>query len=92
MNEEIHIPEEPVEFVPEYDLDGCIIIRGANGELVKPVLEGCFEPIVLTCIPSDAIFVETASIESVDDDILGGTENVLGGGFPVNFRFLGEDL
>ena len=91
MNEEIRIPEEPAEFVPEYDLEGCIIVRGANGEPVNSTVPGYFQEIILTCIPSDAILVETTSLEPVGDVILEGAENVLGDGFPVSFRFFGDD-
>jgi hypothetical protein len=83
MNEPIRLPENERTLQIDGDFDGCVIIRTADGSPMIPVLNAKdFQPIVLTCIPTDVILVEIQSLGIAEDLNLGDPEFVLGFGYP----------
>jgi hypothetical protein len=89
MIEEILLPEEQPQFIPDFDFEGLVTVRSITGGPLNPLAVSDFQPIVLTCIPSDAIFVETTTLESNGEFVLEDPESVLGNGFPVCINLFG---
>lgn len=84
MNEEIRLPEEPSINLNYDSILGCITIRPAK------FLDN-LQPIVLTCTATDVILAKTDVLGIVEDVDLGGSELVLGFGYPESLDSLGED-
>ena len=91
MNEHIKLPEdEQVPLNVDDDFSGCIVIKAADG---SPLLLEAkdFQPFVLTCGPTEGKLLQTQSLGVVEDIDLGGSELVLGFGYPDPLDSLGED-
>ena len=55
----------------EMHFEGCVIVRAADGEALKPLNSKDFQQIVLTCLPTDVTLVETTSFGLVISDSFG---------------------
>ena len=72
MNEPIRLPEpDRLDAEIEYDFDGCITIKPCDPDAVDQIMAD-FTPVVLTCVPNDAILVQVDTINNQpqDDDDL----------------------
>ena len=91
MSEYIQLPKEPTTAADD-GFSGCIIIKAADGTPMIPMLNAKdFQPIVLTCMPTDVILVETQSIGIVEDIDLGESALVCGYGYPETLDSFGGE-